>query len=50
VEIRRVHFRNAASGGTGVMDTPLGVFDRSRLMSWLDKMDANFAGIKSWLP
>jgi hypothetical protein len=32
------------------MNTPLGVFDRSRLMSWLDKMDANFAGIQSWLP
>jgi len=50
VEIRRMHFRDAANGGTGVMNTPLGVFDRSRLMSWLDKMDANFAGIKSWLP
>jgi hypothetical protein len=50
VEIRRMHFRDAANGGTGIMDTPLGVFDRSRLMSWLDKMDANLDGIKSWLP
>jgi hypothetical protein len=50
VEVRRMQFRDAANGGAGVMDTPLGVFDRSRLISWLDKMDANFAGIKSWLP
>jgi hypothetical protein len=50
VEVRRMQFRDAANGGAGVMETPLGVFDRSRLMSWLDKMDANFAGIKSWLP
>lgn len=50
VEIRRMHFRDAANGDVGMMDTPLGVFDRSRLISWLDKMDANFAGIKSWLP
>ena len=50
VEVRRVQFRDAANGGAGVMETPLGVFDRSRLTSWLDKMDTNFAAIKSWLP
>jgi hypothetical protein len=50
VEVRRMHFHDAANGGVGLMDTPLGVFDRSRLMSWLSKMDANFLGIKSWLP
>lgn len=50
VEIRRLHFRDAAAGETGQGTTPLGPFDRSRVLHWLRAMDANFAGIRTWLP
>jgi hypothetical protein len=50
VEIRRLHFRAAAAGEIGQGKTPLGPFDRSRVLNWLQAMDANFAGIKTWLP
>ena len=50
VEIRRLHFRDAASGQTGQGKTPLGPFDRSRVLNWLQAMDANFDGVKTWLP
>ena len=50
VEIRRLHFRDAAKGEIGQGRTPLGPFDRSRVLNWLQAMDANFAGIKTWLP
>jgi hypothetical protein len=50
VEIRRLHFRDAAKGELGQGRTPLGPFDRSRVLNWLQAMDANFAGIKTWLP
>ena len=50
VEIRRLHFRAAAAGETGQGKTPLGPFDRSRVLNWLQAMDANFAGIRTWLP
>lgn len=50
VEIRRLHFRDAAAGAVGLGKTPLGPFDRSRVLNWLQAMDANFAGIKTWLP
>ena len=50
VEIRRLHFRDAAAGEVGQGKTPLGPFDRSRVLNWLQAMDANFAGIKTWLP
>jgi hypothetical protein len=50
VEIRRLHFRDAAAGELGQGKTPLGPFDRSRVLNWLQAMDANFAGIKTWLP
>jgi hypothetical protein len=50
VEIRRLHFRDAAKGEVGQGRTPLGPFDRSRVLNWLQAMDANFAGIKTWLP
>jgi hypothetical protein len=50
VEIRRLQFRDAAAGETGLGKTPLGPFDRSRVLNWLQAMDANFAGIKTWLP
>jgi len=50
VEIRRLHFRDAAAGENGQGKTPLGPFDRSRVLNWLQAMDANFAGIRTWLP
>ncbi len=50
VEIRRLHFRDAAAGEIGQGKTPLGPFDRSRVLSWLQAMEANFAGIASWMP
>ena len=50
VEIRRLHFRDAAAGEVGQGNTPLGPFDRSRVLNWLQAMDANFAGIRTWLP
>ncbi|MGD0106657.1 MAG: hypothetical protein ABSC06_21855 [Rhodopila sp.] len=50
VEIRRLQFRDAAAGETGQGKTPLGPFDRSRVLNWLQTMDASFAGIKTWLP
>ena len=50
VEIRRLKFRDAAAGKIGQGKTPLGPFDRSRVLSWLQAMDANFAGIASWMP
>ena len=50
VEIRRLHFRDAAAGKTGQGKTPLGPFDRSRVLNWLQAMDTNFAGIASWMP
>ena len=50
IEIRRLHFRDAAAGEIGQGTTPLGPFDRSRVLNWLQAMDANFAGIRTWLP
>jgi hypothetical protein len=50
VEIRRLPFQDAAGGQTGQGNTPLGPFDRARVLTWLNAMDVNFAGIKSWLP
>jgi hypothetical protein len=50
VEIRRLHFQDAADGQIGQGETPLGLFDRSRVLHWLAAMEANFTGIKSWLP
>ena len=50
VEIRRLQFRDAAGGEIGQGKTPLGPFDRSRVLNWLQAMDTNFAGIKTWLP
>lgn len=50
VEMRRLHFRDAAAGHSGQGNTPLGPFDRARVGSWLYAIEANFGGIKSWLP
>ena len=50
VEIRRLKFHDAAAGDIGQGKTPLGPFDRSRVLNWLQAMDANFAGVKTWLP
>jgi hypothetical protein len=50
VEMRRLHFRDASAGHNGQGKTPLGPFDRARVGSWLAAMEANFAGIDTWLP
>lgn len=50
VEVRRLHFRDAAAGHNGQGTSPLGPFDRARVGTWLKAMDANFEGIKTWLP
>jgi hypothetical protein len=50
VEVRRLHFRDAVAGQAGRGTAPLGPFDRTRVATWLRAMDANFAGIETWLP
>lgn len=50
VEMRRLHFREAAAGGNGQGTSPLGPFDRARVGTWLKAIEASFAGIKTWLP
>jgi hypothetical protein len=50
VEIRRLQFRDAVEGRTGMGTTPLGPFDRTRVSIWLRNMEANFSGIRTWLP
>ncbi|WP_286840587.1 hypothetical protein [Acidiphilium sp. 34-64-41] len=29
---------------------PIGLFDRSRVLHWLDGMEEQFAGVTSWMP
>jgi hypothetical protein len=50
VEVRRLNFRDAVAGKTGRGTAPLGPFDRTRVAMWLRTMEANFAGVKTWLP
>jgi hypothetical protein len=50
VEMRRLHFRDAAAGHNGQGKNPLGPFDRARVGTWLNAMEAGFAGIETWLP
>ena len=50
VEMRRLHFRDAAAGHNGQGKSPLGPFDRARVGTWLNAMEAGFAGIETWLP
>jgi hypothetical protein len=47
VESRRSSFAAARDGQT---TPPLGIFDRSRVKSWLEAMDRQFLGVKSWMP
>jgi hypothetical protein len=47
VESRRSTFAAARDGQTA---PPLGIFDRSRVKSWLEAMDKQFQGVKSWMP
>ena len=47
VEARTASFVAARDGQT---EPPLGVFNRSRVGHWLKAMDAQFAGVKSWMP
>lgn len=50
IEARRMHFNDARDGNVGTGKVPLGAFDRARVRSWLEAMDRQFAGIKSWMP
>jgi hypothetical protein len=52
IEDRRITYIQARDAVTppGRTVTPLGIFDRSRVSNWLSRMDAEFAGIASWLP
>lgn len=50
IEARRMHFIDARDGGTGTGKAPLGAFDRARVRNWLEAMDRQFAGIRSWMP
>ncbi|MEE3504575.1 hypothetical protein [Acidiphilium acidophilum] len=47
IEARVAGFASARDGQT---DPPLGIFDRSRVNTWLCGMDEQFAGINSWMP
>ena len=51
IEARRLHFLPTRDGATGPDGKPaLGAFDRARLRSWLNAMEAQFAGVRTWLP
>jgi hypothetical protein len=47
VEVRRSTFAAARDGET---KPPLGLFDRSRVKSWLEAMEKQFRGVRSWMP
>lgn len=47
IESRRCLFSAARDG---ITVPPLGVFERSKVRTWLEAMDRRFAGITSWLP
>ena len=47
VESRRSTY---ALAGAGQTTPPLGLFDRSRVRDWLDRMDRAFEGVRSWMP
>ena len=50
VEIRRLHYRDAAAGHPGQGTSPLGPFDRARVGTWLKAIEGSFADIATWLP
>lgn len=50
VEVRRLRFADAVDGKVGQGKSPLGPFDRARVRAWLETMDRQFAGIRSWMP
>lgn len=47
VEARTASFVAARDGQT---NPPLGIFDRSRVNTWMRAMDEQFAGVASWMP
>lgn len=47
IEARTASFAAARDGKT---NPPLGIFDRSRVNTWLRRMDEQFAGVNSWMP
>ena len=51
IEARRLHFLPTRDGVVGPDGKPaFGAFDRARLRSWLDAMERQFAGVRTWLP
>ena len=51
IEARRLHFLPTRDGAAGPDGKPtLGAFDRARLRSWLEAMERQFAGVRTWLP
>jgi hypothetical protein len=47
VESRRAAFAEVRDGTT---ETPVNLFDRTRVRSWLEAMDHRFGGVSTWLP
>lgn len=47
VEARQASFYAARDGKTKF---PIGIFDRSRVLNWLNGMEEQFAGVTSWMP
>jgi hypothetical protein len=47
VEMRRSSFSSARDGQT---TPPLGLFDRARVSKWLEEMERQFQGVRSWMP
>jgi hypothetical protein len=52
IEGKRLQFGQARDGQvpTGAKFAPIGGFERSMVRRWLDRMDMEFAPIKTWLP
>lgn len=51
IERRRLRFLAARDGAVGEDGKAIfGAFDRARVKHWLDAMDRQFAGVRTWLP
>lgn len=51
IEARRLRFLAARDGAAGEDGkATFGAFDRARVRSWLEAMDRQFAGVRTWLP
>ena len=50
INARHLSFADAAAGNTKAGLPPLNIFDRQRVLLWLDAMEAAFAPVTEWLP